>query len=305
VLEPEVKTTIERAVSTHLGHRWAASAFTDLNDRASHPCGILHGETISVFAKLGVDPGAVEKFEAELLGLGLLRERAGVATPTPIGSGLVDAGDGAVLLTEALAERSPDLRTRDDWRAIGRTLATLHEVHADRFGLKDFNGFFGPLRQNNMPVSSNRWTDFYAERRVAPYLELARELDRLPSETAAGIERLLIRLPSLCGPEPQPTLLHGDAQQNNFVTTDSGAFVADVAPYFGHPEIDLALVDYFHWVPNDVLDAYREVAPLDVAFGERRDLWLIAVDLACIAVDAVHFGPRALTRLFNTVRRYK
>jgi fructosamine-3-kinase len=36
-----------------------------------------------------------------------------------------------------------------------------------------------------------------------------------------------------------------------FVTTDTGAVVADVAPYFGHPEIDLALVDYFHPVPDD------------------------------------------------------
>ncbi len=57
------------------------------------------------------------------------------------------------------------------------------------------------------------------------------------------------------------------AQQNNFVTTDTGAVVADVAPYFGHPEIDLALVDYFHPVPNDVFDAYRDIARIEAGFS--------------------------------------
>lgn len=292
-------------MSGHLGRPWAVRSLTDLNDRASHPCGILHGDAFSVFAKLAIDSSAVDKFEAELRGLELIRERARVATPTPIGNGLVTVGHGAVLVTEALAERPPGTRTREDWRSIGRTLAALHDVHGERFGLPDFNGFFGPLGQNNAPVISNPWSEFYVERRVEPYFELATRSGRLPVDVAAGLDRLLMRLPDLCGPEPEPTLLHGDAQQNNFVTTDSGALVTDVAPYYGHPEIDLALVDYFHEVPDDVLNAYREVAPFDPAFAERRALWLIPVDLACIAVDAVHFGPRAIARLSDTVGRFR
>jgi len=300
-----VKTAVEHAASRHLGRRWVATSFTDLNDRASHPCGILHGEPLSVFAKLGVDSDADEKFDAELSGLTVLRERAGVATPTPIASGLVPVDHGFVLVTEALSERPPEDRTREDWRSIGRALAMLHQVHASRFGIEHLNGFFGPLRQDNTPVSSNRWVDFYAERRVLPVLRSAVDSGRLPMDLATDVDRLVERLPSVCGPEPHPTLLHGDAQQNNFVSTDAGAVVADVAPYFGHPEIDLALVDYFHPVPDDVLHAYREVAPLDTAFAERRDLWRIFVDLACVTVDAVPFGPRALVRLAETVRHYK
>ena len=93
------------------------------------------------------------------------------------------------------------------------------------------------------------------------------------------------------------TLLHGDAQQNNFVTIDTGAVVADVAPYFGHPEIDLALVDYFHPVPDDVFDAYRDIAPIEARFAQRRDLWRIFVDLACFTVEATPFCRYALARL--------
>ncbi|HEX4906379.1 MAG TPA: fructosamine kinase family protein [Acidimicrobiales bacterium] len=304
ILDAGVQAAVTAAASRHRGRPWVATGFTDLNDRASHACGILHGQPFSVFAKLGLDGEAAERFAAELRGLTLLRERAGVLTPTPIDSGLVRLDHGCILVTEALAERHAERRTADDWGAIGRTLAALHQVHDARFGLEDFNGFFGPLRQDNEPVRSDRWADFFAERRLLPALHAAVAAGRLPSDLAAAVERLAARLPSRCGPEPRPTLLHGDAQQNNFVSTDAGAVAADVAPYFGHPEIDLALVDYFHPVPDDVLHAYREAAPIDAGFAERRDLWRVPVDLACVTVDAVEFGPRALVRLTETVRRF-
>ena len=304
LLEANVKSVIESAASRHLGRSWASGAFTDLNDRASHPCGVLHGEPFSVFAKLGMGDLGGEVFQAELSGLVLLRERAPIPTPTPIGTGLVPLDHGFLLLTEALPERPPQDRTPDDWRSIGHTLATLHHVHDARFGLEHLNGFFGPLPQDNTPVTTNRWVDFYTERRVLPLLRSAVDSGHLPTDLAAHVERLVQRLPSLGGPEPQPTLLHGDAQQHNFVSTDTGAVVADVAPYFGHPEIDLALVDYFQPVPEDVFDAYRDTAPIDAGFALRRDLWRIFVDLACVTVEASPFDCYALSRLANTSRDY-
>src|SRR3954452_17102880 len=181
----------------------------------------------------------------------------------------------------------------------------LHQVHGARFGLEQFDGFFGSLPQDNSPVTSNRWVDFFAERRVMPLLRAALDAGQLPMDLGVELERLVQRMPPVCGPEPRPTLLHGDAQQNNFVSTDAGAVMADVAPYFGHPEIDLALVDYFHPVPDDVFDGYREVAPIDPGFAQRRNLWRIFVDLACITVDATPFSCYALDRLAGTVRYYK
>jgi fructosamine-3-kinase len=304
LLEANVKSAIERAASRHLGRSWVSDVFTDLNDRASHPCGVLHGEPFSVFAKLGMGDIAGEMFQAELSGLTLLRERARISTPTPIGTGLVTLDHGFLLLTEALPERPPQDRTPDDWRSIGHTLATLHQVHDARFGLEHLNGFFGPLPQDNKPVTTNRWVDFYAERRVLPLLRSAVDSGHLPMDLAADVERLVQRLPSLCGPEPQPTLLHGDAQQHNFVSTDLGAVVADVAPYFGHPEIDLTLVDYFQPVPKDVFHAYRDTAPIDADFTQRSDLWRIFVDLACVTVEASPFDRYALARLTDTSRDY-
>ncbi len=306
LLSESIRNAIERAASAHLGRPWTASSFTDLNDQASHPCGVFHGESsLSIFAKLGDAADAGEQFAFELRGLEFVRQRAGVSTPTPIGEGLVELEHSWLLLFEALPERLPEVRTVDDWRAIGQTLAALHQVQAEHFGLEHFDGFFGPLRQDNRPVASDRWAEFYAERRIQPRLRSAVDAGHLPTELAANVERLLQRLPSLCGPEPRPTLLHGDAQQHNFVSTNAGACVIDVAPYFGHPELDLALVDYFDAVPADVFRAYQEIVPVDAGFGERRNLWRIFGYLAVVTVDGdTPFGWRMLARLADAVRSY-
>jgi fructosamine-3-kinase len=296
--EPDVVAAVASAASTHRGRPWVATGFTDLNDRASHPCGIFAGEPFAVFGKLSTAPDGHRQFATELRGLALLGSEAGVRIAVPVDSGVVAVGSGALLLCEALPQRPPS------WSAIGRLLGALHGVTADRYGL-GFDGYFGPLPQDNRPTPTNRWADFYAERRVLPRLRSAVDSGHLPPELAAGVERLVGRLPALGGPEPRPTLLHGDAQQNNFVSTPTGAVPVDAAPYFGHPEIDLALLDYFQPVPDAVFDAYRELAPIEPGFPERRELWRIFGYLAVLTVDGGSaFGRGYRDRLAAAVRRY-
>ncbi len=57
-------------------------------------------------------------------------------------------------------------------------------------------------------------------------------------------------------------------------------------------------------MPQDVFDAYRDITPIDVDFAQRRDLWCIFVDLACITVEAAPFDRYALDRLTRTVHNY-
>ena len=78
LLGAPVLATIERVASAHRGRRWVSEGFTSLDNRASHPCGILHGTPFSVFAKLGMAADALEQFTAELAGLRLLRQAAQV-----------------------------------------------------------------------------------------------------------------------------------------------------------------------------------------------------------------------------------
>jgi fructosamine-3-kinase len=334
LLGAKVRAQLERAASAHRGRRWVAQGFTSLDDRASHPCGILHGAPFSVFAKLGPSAAAREEFTAELAGLRLIGQAAGVRVPVPVAGGLASseaasseaaspdaasseaASPDAVgpsgteaaplLLYEALTERPPGARERDDWRSIGQVLATLHQAGHERFGLDGPRGFFGPLPQDNRPVPGNRWTEFFRERRLLPLLRAAADSGHLPPALAAGAETIAARLPDLAGPEPRPALLHGDAQQNNFVSTAAGAVVIDAAPYFGHPEADLALVGYFEPVPDDVLAAYQEILPVDPGFAARRELWRLPAYLAVVAVaGGTSFGQTYLDRLAAAIRLYR
>ncbi len=105
--------------------------------------------------------------------------------------------------------------------------------------------------------------------------------------------------PALCGPEPTPALLHGDAQRNNWISTAQGAVAIDPAVHYGHPEFDLALLGDFEAVPEAVFEGYRELRPIDPGFAERCALWRLAANLAVVTIDASY-----LDRIEHAVRRY-
>jgi fructosamine-3-kinase len=299
------RRAIEAAVSGHLGRAWHVDDSSDLAARSSHPAVILRGNGLAVFAKLASGPDARAQVAAELADLDLIGRLAGVAVPQPVGSGSVDLPDGGcVLLFEALVERIPEERTRTDWESIGRTLAQVHSVRSGEFGL-DQNGYFGPLPQDNTPIPGGTWAEFYRERRVLPSLASAVDAGSVDEVTRRRAERLLDRLDDLAGPDPQPALLHGDAQHHNFVSTAAGAVVIDPSPYFGHPEFDLALLGYFTPVPDATFSAYAEVRPIAADFHERRELWRLFPYLAVLTVDpSGDFGRSFVPKLTAALDRY-
>jgi fructosamine-3-kinase len=279
-------------VSKYYGRNWTVREFRDLGEFASHPAAILSDGTVSVFVKLSEAANALDQFEVELFGLRFLSERSGVLTPAPIG--ILSVEKSAILVLEAV--ESVD-RTPRQWREIGHALARIHQVKGDHCGF-DKQGYFGPLYQDNRPMTG--WLAFYAERRLWPRLVGAIDSGNLPRETIRKVEKLISRLPTLPVPETAPTLLHGDAQQNNFISTIKGAAAIDPAVYFGNPEMDLAYIDFFQPVPNDVFLGYKEVLPIDPEFHERRELWRISAYLAIVQVE----GAGYLTKLEEAVNKY-
>ena len=292
LLSGPLRLPVEQMVSAHLGRDWKVTVFTDLDDFASHPAGILSDGSYSVFVKLTEAANGLDQLEVELAGLRFLTERAGVLTPSPIGILPVDSGVVMVLESAQVVERTP-LR----WRQIGQALAHIHRIKGERYGFEK-QGYFGPLYQDNRPLPD--WLTFYAERRLWPRLMAAIESGNLPTPAIHQVEKLISRLPSLSIPDCVPSLLHGDAQKNNFISTTAGAMVIDPAVYYGNPEIDLAYVDYFEPMPDDVFAGYREEMPIDPGFPERRDLWRVSAYLAAVQVEgAVH-----LSKLTEAVQKY-
>ncbi len=287
-----LRTPVEQVVTEHIGRQWTIKAARDMTEFACHPCALLSDGSYSVFAKFSDAANGLEQFEIELAGLRLLSERSGVLTPTPIG--IIPVTGGSILVLETV--QAVDRTTRH-WRQIGQTLTRIHKIKWDRFGLET-HGYFGPLYQDNNPMSD--WPTFYAERRLWPGLRLAIDSGNIPLDVIRQVEKLISRIPELCGPEIVPSLLHGDAQQNNFISTEMGAVVIDPAVYYGNPEMDLAYIDYFQTVSNDVFDGYQDELPIDPGFRERRDLWRVWGYLAAVTVE----GPSYLGKLTKAVQKY-
>lgn len=261
------------------------------NDRASHSAAILSDGVFAVFAKFGENPLVRDQFSHEVAGLRLLTERAGILTPAVIGN--INVKDRAVMILEAVQVVERQL---NHWRQMGYALALIHRAKWDRCGLET-HSYWGDIYQDNQPIPD--WPSFYRERRLLPRLKMAIDSGHLPLSVAKQVDRLIARLPELCGPEVQPALLHGDAHQNNFLSTSAGAVMIDPAVHYGHPELDLAYVDLFSPVPEDIFDGYGEIASIEGGFKERRDLWRVSAWLGIIAKDASF-----LDRLVAAVGKY-
>lgn len=215
--------------------------------------------------------------------------------------------DGGVAVPEVLAHDheclvlrwvEPGKNTVDAATALGRSLARTHRAGAEAFGA-DHDGFIGRLPMPNRTAPS--WPEFYATRRVLPYLKLARDRGSATADDAAAIEGVLRRLADRL-PEEPPARLHGDLWAGNVLWGLDGACrMIDPAAYGGHREVDLAMLALFG-LPHlhRVLDAYEEEYPLGEGWRDRLGLH----QLFPLLVHACHFGGGYGARAAETARSF-
>jgi len=186
VLNNALRLPVEELVSDHIGIKWAVKEFRDMNEFSSHPSAILSDGSYSVFVKFSKAANGLEQFETELAGLQLLSELSGVLTPTPVSTVLVEGG--VIMVLEAV---QPTDRTPKQWRQIGQSLAQIHRIKGDQFGL-DIHNYFGPLYQDNRPM--NDWCTFYAERRLWPRFMGAINSGNMPTNVIRQVEKSYVCL---------------------------------------------------------------------------------------------------------------
>jgi fructosamine-3-kinase len=215
-------------------------------------------------------------FEREAAGLRWLREAGGAKVPDV----LAVAED--CLVVDWVEPGKP---TADAAERFGRDLAATHRAGADTFGAS-VDGFIGlaPLPNRSMPT----WPEFFASRRVMPYVRAAVDRQALTSEEAGTIETAMRRIHDLAGPDEPPARIHGDLWSGNVVWgSDGDVWLIDPAAHGGHRETDLAMLSLFG-VPHlqRVLDAYDEAWPLADGWADRVRLH----QLHPLLVHAVLFG---------------
>ncbi|WP_327033473.1 fructosamine kinase family protein [Micromonospora ureilytica] len=238
----------------------------------------------SVFAKSwpeGADRPAPEGFfAAEAAGLRWLREAGAVAVPEVI-----------VVLPELLALDwvEPGEPTPEAAERFGRELAGLHRAGATAFGAT-WPGFIGSLPQDNTPTGG-RWSTWFAERRLVPYLRRSVDGGALTSADSAMVEQVIDHLDGLGGDEP-PARIHGDLWPGNVLWgADDRAWLVDPAAHGGHRETDLAQLALFGGVPHldRVLAAYQESWPLPDGWRERVPLHQLHLLLVHTALFGASF----------------
>lgn len=193
----------------------------------------------------------------------------------------------------------PGKPTVDAATAFGRGLAALHRTPAgDDFGAET-DGFIGPLPMKNAPAPA--WAEFFATRRVLPYLRVARDRGAVTIDDADIIEQAALKTADVI-PEEPAALLHGDLWNGNVLWGADGVVaVIDPASYAGHREVDLAMLALFG-LPHlpRVLGAYTEAAPLVEGWEDR----LVFHQLFPLLAHACRFGGAYGARATEIARRF-
>ncbi len=178
--------------------------------------------------------------------------------PAPLALGELDGQALLVLPWLELGGRG----SSEGWRRFGADLARLHRASAPLnqgrgYGFEADN-FIGSGPQANGWLPD--WGPFFAERRLAPQLQLLRR----QGVRLEGSEALLERLPAwLSGHGVEPVLVHGDLWSGNAaLLAGGGGALFDPAVCWADREVDLAMARLFGGFPEAFFAGYHQEWPL-------------------------------------------
>ena len=184
------------------------------------------------------------------------------------------------LVTTRVPQGSPSSAGAE---AFGAALAATHRAGAPSYGAAH-DGFIGPLPLDNTPSQS--WPEWYAERRVLPFVRAAVDGGGLSLGQAHTVETACGRIDDAGA---TPARIHGDLWSGNVIWgADGRCWLVDAgAAHGGHRETDLAMLALFGLPHLDVVvAAYDDAWPLADGWQDRVGLH----QLHPLLVHAVLFG---------------
>lgn len=246
-----------------------------------------------LFVKINAPHRSKEIITAEFHGLQLMR-KAGVEC-LPSGIRLAENETHACLVMEYYEPTDPIPST--NWASFFENLARMHLVTNEEFGGRD--NFIGALPQVNTP--RNNWVPFYRDNRLRPQFQKASDAGYLSANEMGMADRLLDKLSDLI-PIERPSLVHGDLWGGNILGTKShGVLMIDPCPYYGHREMDFAMMELFSGVPvRKYLPQYEELYPIVRGLYERLEIY----QLYYLLVHLNMFGTAYLPGVQRLIRKF-
>lgn len=268
----------------------AAAVGGDINQAFSAQ--LADGRKVFVKTQASALPGM---FPREAEGLAWLAEPRALRVPEVLHASDADALGPACLVLELIESARPCAQHDE---LLGAGLAALHRAGAEGFGFGSDN-YLATLPQDNRMRA--RWSELYAEQRIAPLVERARRAGELSAPLTRRLEQLIARLPELVGPDEPPARLHGDLWGGNAIRDEHGAPVLiDPAVYGGHREVDLAMMRLFGGFSERVFAAYQAAYPLAPGHAQRVPLYQLYPLLAHVNL----FGASYVSGVERCIARW-
>jgi len=227
-------------------------------------------------------------FAAEANGLRWLGEAAAVPVPE-----VLAVGPEALVISMI----PPGPATPEAAFGFGADLARLHAAGADGFGAP-WPGYIASLPLDNTPTQGD-WPQWYAHRRLLPFLSRAVDAGALRPEDARLVEAVVDRIGSLAGPPEPPSRIHGDCWAGNVLWSGNRGWLIDPAAHGGHRETDLAMLALFGAPSLDrIVAGYNDTAPLAAGWRSRVPLH----QLHPLLVHACLFGAAYRDEVVSAAR---
>lgn len=244
------------------------------------------------FAKTNDIEFAYEMFKTEANALNFLSKIPGIKVP--LVKQIKKHKNSCILVMEWIKTGNKGPSFSFDF---AKMLYNLHKIEKDAFGF-DFDNFLGSLHQKN--TWQTNWLDFFYQFRINVQLKLAIDNKSIESDYLTKADKMFKNI-SLEFPKIIPSLLHGDLWSGNYMTNNFGKPVLiDPAIYFGHREMDIAMMKLFGGCNNEIFSFYDELLPLEFQWKERLQFYQLYYILAHVNL----FGGPYVNSAKSIIDRY-
>ena len=204
----------------------------------------------------------LDMFEKEAKGLKLLSDSQSFVVPQVYHTGIFEK-QSFLLMTYIEA-----LYQTENPKNFAESLVKLHQTTNVRYGLS-YDNYIGRLPQKN--DLNDSWIDFFIKNRLQFQIGLAG--NTIPTAILHQFDRLYQKLPELLWID-RPALVHGDLWSGNYFYNLQGrAVIFDPAVYYGHREVDLAMMQLFGGFSKEIYERYNAILPMESDWQARLKIY--------------------------------
>jgi fructosamine-3-kinase len=157
------------------------------------------------------------------------------------------------------------------WGRLGQGLALIHSQPQPYFGFDEDN-YIGLNPQPN--GRSDTWGSFFLQQRLQFQVQRIADPHRR-HRFSERLQQAAVRLRAFLDRESKlPSLVHGDLWNGNVLCGEDGrVWLIDPAPYFGDPEVDIAMTEMFGGFATAFYTAYRAQRPESSSYPLKKRIY--------------------------------